>query len=104
MTHLDPSHGSISETISTLDFGSHIRNVELGPATKNVTKAEGQVKEEAPMDPRLKEVMDKLNAKDDKINSLQAEVQAMMNKLLNGFEHGSIPRSVSLQYRNMPWN
>ena len=39
LVNISPLESNMAETVSTLEFGQNARQVELGKATKHVTKA-----------------------------------------------------------------
>uniref|UniRef100_A0A0E0GFZ2 Kinesin motor domain-containing protein n=1 Tax=Oryza nivara TaxID=4536 RepID=A0A0E0GFZ2_ORYNI len=72
---ISPSNNDVSETLSSLNFASRVRRIELGPAKKQVDTAElqkvKQMLERAKQDIRLK---------DDSLRKLEDNCQNLENK------------------------
>ncbi|XP_073102043.1 kinesin-like protein KIN-14E isoform X2 [Elaeis guineensis] len=73
---IGPSNNDLGETLSSLNFASRVRNIELGPARKQVDTGELQ---------KMKQMLDKVRQesriKDESLQKLEEHCQNLENKL-----------------------
>ncbi|KAG1362267.1 hypothetical protein COCNU_10G004860 [Cocos nucifera] len=73
---ISPSDNDLGETLSSLNFASRVRNIELGPARKQVDTGELQ---------KMKQMLDKVKQesriKDESLQKLEEHCQNLENKL-----------------------
>ncbi|KAG1354542.1 Kinesin-like protein KIN-14E [Cocos nucifera] len=73
---ISPSDNDLGETLSSLNFASRVRNIELGPARKQVDTGELQ---------KIKQMLDKVRqesrSKDESLRKLEENCQNLENKI-----------------------
>nr|XP_010919436.1 kinesin-like protein KIN-14E [Elaeis guineensis] len=73
---ISPSDNDLGETLSSLNFASRVRNIELGPARKQVDTGELQ---------KIKQMLDKVRqesrSKDESLRKIEESCQNLENKI-----------------------
>ncbi|ONL92876.1 Di-glucose binding protein with Kinesin motor domain [Zea mays] len=72
---ISPSDNDVSETLSSLNFASRVRRIELGPAKKHVDTAELQKTKQT-----LERAKQELRLKDDSLRKLEENLQNLESK------------------------
>ncbi|WVZ55152.1 hypothetical protein U9M48_005852 [Paspalum notatum var. saurae] len=73
---ISPSNNDVSETLSSLNFASRVRRIELGPAKKQVDTAELQKTKQM-----LERAKQEVRVKDDSLRKLQEKVKEIESQL-----------------------
>ncbi|KAH9664286.1 kinesin-like protein KIN-14R [Citrus sinensis] len=94
---ISPSEQDLSETLSSLNFATRVRGVELGPARKQIDTSELQ-KMKVMVDKQASQLLERLKGREELCSTLQIKVKDIENKLKEQ-ERESESHSISLQHK-----